>query len=91
MISIDAFTHDHPPPSMMCKGSITLDQLVDELTDKMRFCFPFIYGRAIEIVVEAGRCVATALKTGIQDLKLTHFPAIKFRDETHRKKASWEW
>ncbi|XP_063962071.1 uncharacterized protein LOC135155775 [Lytechinus pictus] len=89
VFSIESFTRDHPVPPMQCSGSISLEQLAHELIIRSRFPFPFAFGRALEMLSISSIDALRVIKAGVVELKLTHFPALQFRDESNHQRAQW--
>ena len=78
------------PAGKMCTGSITQAQLVDELSIKTRFEFPFTFGRALTMLAQSGRGLESVLRAGLEELSISYFPAIKVRDASNHQRATWD-
>ena len=79
----------NPPPQGICVGSISLEQLVKELSTTSRFQYPGTYGRATKILQNRSTSIDNILRAGIHEIGITYFPAITFIDASRNPKASW--
>ena len=72
------FQEKQPPPGGFCVGTLSTQQLVQELMKVQNFKFPMTFPRAITLLRSRGMDPETVLAAGLHSWKLAIFPAFKF-------------
>ena len=82
---------EYPPTGGRCVGTITMEQLVTELSVTTRFNYPCTFGRACKILQAHGRSLLDVLRAGLLEVGFAYFPAFKVIDQSRHPKVSWNW
>lgn len=71
-------------------GAITETSLVQLLTQKRRTAVHMVYGVLCGLVEKSGVPLREVLEAGLNEMKLTHFPAVKTYDQHGNAVLTWD-
>lgn len=79
-----------PPAQCKCTGTISREQLLEELVDKIkRFKYPSTAKRAAELLKQHGKPLRDILGSALAFTSIQYFPAMKMIDSARNAKLSW--
>ena len=70
-------------------GFMTITKLCESLIDLCSYRYPYVFGRAIEIVSGAGHNCVDTLRSGCKSLRLNYFPCFRLWNCQRNRQFSW--
>ncbi|CAM4735956.1 unnamed protein product [Leuciscus chuanchicus] len=89
-VSVMNLANVSPPAECKCTGTISREQLLEELVEKInRFTFPSTARRAAQLLEEHGKPLRDILRSALAYTSIQYFPAMKVIDSARNPKVSW--
>lgn len=89
-VSVMNLANISPPAQCKCTGTISREQLLEELVEKIkRFTYPSTAKRAAELLEEHGKPLRDILRSALAFTSIQYFPAMKVTDSARNPKVSW--
>lgn len=89
-VSVMSLANISPPAHCKCTGTISREQLLEELVEKIkRFTYPSTAKRAAELLEEHGKPLRDILRSALAFTGIQYFPAMKVIDSARNPKVSW--